>query len=701
MATLGTRVEDLIGTIADGVAVDSALTDSAQEILNILPDECLWLVIDESADISTNGYTVDTCKVMAVTRDGEFCKIMPLAYENRVINVPESLFAPSTNVPIYILKENKIYVYPTGFTGFKVQKVNYPTIIETDTNIGKIEKTGVTVSTAAVFTKTSHGLSVGDSVTLESWTKDVGGGAFPELEGLTTQVATVPLTSTFTLEGVTEASEAATGSFVSGTMFPKELEHIVVLGAAMKGRIHQLQLKRASIPSPPSAIPLSSIPSLTSIDVTVASSLSSSYTEPSLPVAPGSAAFTYTSPTLALESAPAITDLDLSNITVPSPPTVSISYSSATNSDASNSDASTQAVGPTAVGSVSVVADASYGSLPTAPIYIMPSVTTNFADAETYISSNEDIELANANISKNTSILQEYQLDIATNLNKFNADTAGYQADIKKLDREFEDAMKQNITDSQNEVSRIIKQAEIDSAKAQQDARQSVEIDLRNKAQDQVLNIHNKSQDQILNITNAAKEVEAEVEVARHKVQLHQSETQKYQQKIASAVQQYQVNKIQKEIALWQGEQTHKIQKFTAEITSAQAAYRESVDEYAASNSKYSAEVQSYGAQIQNNIQTYKVALDTFANELQVLSTTNQGIIAHNNSVIQHWQSEQSLDVTNYQAQVAEYQAEVERYQGEHGMMIQEMQPIQQQYQAALQGFMAKYTPTPGVQGNA
>ena len=318
MATLGTRVEDLIGTIADGVAVDSALTDSAQEILNILPDECLWLVIDESADISTNGYTVDTCKVMAVTRDGEFCKIMPLAYENRVINVPESLFAPSTNVPIYILKENKIYVYPTGFTGFKVQKVNYPTIIETDTNIGKIEKTGVTVSTAAVFTKTSHGLSVGDSVTLESWTKDVGGGAFPELEGLTTQVATVPLTSTFTLEGVTEASEAATGSFVSGTMFPKELEHIVVLGAAMKGRIHQLQLKRSSIPSPPSVASPSAIPGLTAIDVTISSSLSSTYTSPTVPTAPGSAAFTYTAPSLSLTAAPTITDLDLSSISAPS-----------------------------------------------------------------------------------------------------------------------------------------------------------------------------------------------------------------------------------------------------------------------------------------------------------------------------------------------------------------------------------------------
>ena len=205
MATLGTRVEDLIGTFSDTTAKDSALTDAAQEILNVLPDECLWLVIDESADIVSNGYSVDTCKVMAVTRDGEFCKLMPLAYENRVINVPESLFAPSTNMPVYILKENKISVYPTGFGQFKVQKVNYPTILSTDTNIGKIEKSGVTVDVSALFTKTSHGLSVGDSVTLESWTKDVGGGAFPELEGMITQVATVPLTSTFTLEGVTAA----------------------------------------------------------------------------------------------------------------------------------------------------------------------------------------------------------------------------------------------------------------------------------------------------------------------------------------------------------------------------------------------------------------------------------------------------------------------------------------------------------------
>ena len=47
------------------------------------------------------------------------------------------------------------------------------------------------------------------------------------------------------------------------------------------------------------------------------------------------------------------------------------------------------------------------------------------------------------------------------------------------------------------------------------------------------------------------------------------------------------------------------------------------------------------------------------------------------------------------------YTAESGRYVQEHGLMIQEMAQIQAQYQTSLKQFISKYTPTPGVQGDA
>ena len=109
MTTLGERTTDLItSTDITNIQLSQFLTDSAQDILNILPDQCLWLVIDESASIAVNGYALDTCKVISVTRDGEYCTLSPSAYEHRIANVPDSLFAGSATYPTYILKEGKL-----------------------------------------------------------------------------------------------------------------------------------------------------------------------------------------------------------------------------------------------------------------------------------------------------------------------------------------------------------------------------------------------------------------------------------------------------------------------------------------------------------------------------------------------------------------------------------------------------------------
>ena len=916
MSTLGERIEDLIGVVTDADVKTDSLTDSATDILNSIPDQCLWLVIDETADVTVNPYSIDTCKVMAVTRDGEFCSQAPLAFESRVISSPDSLYAPSVNTPVYILKEGKISVYPTGFTGFKVQKVNYPTVIHTDTNIGKLEKSSVTVTTGALFSKTSHGLSVGNNVTLEGWTRTSNGDPMPDLNNLTTQVKTAPTVNTFTLEGVTTVTYASTGSFVSGVQFPKELEHIVVLGAAIKGRLWQLVSKRGSIPAAPALYSVTSSPGLGAIDTTLAHLPSSfTYAAETAPTAPGVPAFTYTAPTISLTAVPSITDLsisatsptapgsptiayvaaanadagtvaqvavtvpavsgiaavsditvgtaptyqkptvsldaiptiadlDLSGITVPSLSASTIAYSSATNTDATNADATSTAVGAVTVATPSAVGNATFPALPTAPTYQKPTVTTAFSTVDTYIGTNEDIELAQAKIQEEQARLQEYSIDVQNEMNEFTKDVKVYDAGIKKLDREFEDDLKQNAMDSQNEVAKILKQADVDAAKATQDARQTTDIDKMNKAQDQALSIANKAQDQVLEATNKAKDFEVTVETARHKLALHQADIQKYQQEVASAVQEYRVNEIevqlaswkdkqihildlyakdiqnelneynkdnvkyqtefqaeveemkvhlarnqadlnkelarelkkadidlsasskdadlaqqkeisnksqdqaldiqnkakaleaqiadwnadiqkyqheiaqyqadvnaevqeytineiQKQIVIWQGDNTQKIQSYGAEIQNAVAAYKEKVDEYQGQTGTFSAELQEYATSIQQAGMVYKVNLDKSVTELQQVTSQNQNIIANNGSLLEAWSQKNSLELNNFSALVQKYQTDTGRYVQEHGLMMQEMAQLQSQYQASMQQFVSKYTPTPGVQGSA
>ena len=875
--------------------------------------------MDESADIGANGYSLDTCKLVGVTRDGEYCANAPLAYEHRVANSPHSLFASSKDQPLYILKEGKVSVYPAGFTGFKVQKINYPTVSHGDSNIGKIEKTGVTVTTGATFTKTSHGLSVGNNVTLESWTADVGGAAMPELDGITTQVATSADANTFTLEGVTSVTEIATGSFVSGVQFPKEIEHIVVLGAAIKSRIIQLGAKRTGIPSAVSPYTVTTAPGLTAIDTSLATAISSfSYSSPTAPTAPGAPSFTYTAASMTLVAAPGISDLNLGAITAPTAPNAptiaysdasnadasssgvtsvavtavgdmaaitdinlgqapsytkpsvtvdaipsiddleiaatapgqltveAISYSDASNSDATNADASATATGTTTVGAPTVLGDASFGSLPTAPAYTKPtvSVSTELSAVDTYIDTNEDIELAQAKLSKITAMLQNYQTLITDELNEFNKENIEYDALFKAQLAEFDEATKKIRQDSENEVQKIIKQADVDSQKAIADARATTDVDLRNKAQDQALSIQNKGADQALTLQNKQKAFEVTVEKARHKAQVHQSnvaeyqaqvnaevteyttnelqkeldswhkynvakldqyakdlqnnmndfnkenalyqanlqaelkemdtdlqkksaemnkdlqhavkqadidaaekqkegdlstqvdlqnkaqdqvldlqnkaksleagiadwsadiqlyqqEVSQYQVDINAAVQEYTINEVQMQMALWEKDNTLKLQKYGTDIQNNGQAYKEAVDEYNASTNKFSAELQLFGQEIADETTTYKVTLDKFASELQELQAINNSIIQENTLTTQAWNQKNTLEIQNYGSQIQEYQAETGRIIQEHGVMTQELQALQAEYKQSFQMFVQKYSPQAGVQGDA
>lgn len=143
MANYQTRIEDLIGTptAVDTQLLTDCLTDAAKDIINLAPINQLWALSETSADSTSNGYSLAAkgIKVLQVERengvDGQYviCKEVPMSYERKVQDI-NSMFYPSTEEPVFLRKDNKVYVYPSpgaSPNAFKVVSVEFPAVAYT------------------------------------------------------------------------------------------------------------------------------------------------------------------------------------------------------------------------------------------------------------------------------------------------------------------------------------------------------------------------------------------------------------------------------------------------------------------------------------------------------------------------------------------------------------------------------------------
>ena len=132
MVTFQVRVEDLIGSVGDTQLITDSLTDSAAEIISVLPKECLWVVSTSSGDVTAVKLNIEKCLILSVIRengtDGEYedCKPVPLSYFRRVQDV-NSMWHPSTSEPVYVLKNSHVFVYPAPGVSPNAFQVDYVT----------------------------------------------------------------------------------------------------------------------------------------------------------------------------------------------------------------------------------------------------------------------------------------------------------------------------------------------------------------------------------------------------------------------------------------------------------------------------------------------------------------------------------------------------------------------------------------------
>ena len=131
----------------------------------------------------------------------------------------------------------------------------------------------------------------------------------------------------------------------------------------------------------------------------------------------------------------------------------------------------------------------------------------------------EDVELAQIALSKESQKLQNYQAEIADELNEFNGQANNYRIEIQtKLDR------------AQRNIQASINDARNDLAAAQATAQLATNVSIRNQAE--------KSQRLIQNAINAMQAIMADNQANLSKYTL---DLNRYQARVSEAVQEYQL----------------------------------------------------------------------------------------------------------------------------------------------------------------
>jgi len=150
------------------------------------------------------------------------------------------------------------------------------------------------------------------------------------------------------------------------------------------------------------------------------------------------------------------------------------------------------------------------GSLGTPPTYTKPTTTFSITDATTYISSEEDLDKAHAELSKQSSLIELFGKDLYNELNEFNKENAEYASTVQKA----------------------IRQAELDQERLIVSASKTTDLNLQNAAQtlNAAIELYKSNMEKYLGqINQYGAEVNKVVNEYQVKVQQAQAVTDKYQ----------------------------------------------------------------------------------------------------------------------------------------------------------------------------
>ena len=116
MATFSAQVVDLVGAFSDETALDTFITEGANEVINAMPRPMQERVAEETA-VSTGTTTSEGHKVLYMLRtDGTIdqpCRRIPARQRGRVADSDDMEYA-TTSDPAYYVKDGKFNILPSG-----------------------------------------------------------------------------------------------------------------------------------------------------------------------------------------------------------------------------------------------------------------------------------------------------------------------------------------------------------------------------------------------------------------------------------------------------------------------------------------------------------------------------------------------------------------------------------------------------------
>ena len=633
--TVETMVEDLIGPLVDVsedppaenvTAVTEWASDIAREVINALPTEMLWSVGEEIPDSGGgSGANIDITYTEDPADSGLF-KITAVAVASGgggsgYVSDPEIKVVSPTG------DHAEIRGFSDGSALIAVDLVSGGSGYEGDETETITGQNGATVTTAKFLHAHKNGYKA-----LEIDAADKGRATDSGSILYATSKSPIFYRENGKIHvkpggGTVVAVNYPTIQYGHSTVtgVPDDVKHLVIMGTAVKGRLFQLDALRRSLdnliaPDYNTAnanLVLVPVPSITDLDlVSVPDDIVDPVFSDGL-IDSQDVQFTETAPVF---NKPVFSPPELDTITPLS-------------MDSLSSDL------PDVSGLL--IQNYEVGTLPASPpayTKLTPPVQTyDIAQFETFLETEEDSELAdsqmrrlNHEVSVYQADLQKYANEIQEELNEFNKENVEYQAKLQKVimdaqAKQPEDAAK--LQKVQGEMSRY--QALVNNKVAEyqnnelQNKFQKWVTEYTNGLQEYGANIQNESQkfneannEYQAKLQIAIRDAEAksreymqegnnklqsEVQEYANRLQNHGSKLQKYQAEVNSQLQEYGVNEIQKEIGLWQADNTQKLQKYGADLQKETA--------------RHGSDMQKYQIDIQNIFQKHQ----TMVQELQVL----------------------------------------------------------------------------------
>ena len=116
MATFSAQVVDLVGAFSDETALDSFITEGANEVISAMPRAVMERVAEETT-VTDGTTTSEGHKILHVLRnDGTIdqpCRLVLASKRGRIQDSSDMEFA-TTSDPAYYIQDGKINIFPNG-----------------------------------------------------------------------------------------------------------------------------------------------------------------------------------------------------------------------------------------------------------------------------------------------------------------------------------------------------------------------------------------------------------------------------------------------------------------------------------------------------------------------------------------------------------------------------------------------------------